>query len=156
MNKIAFNKENLTDLFSQIIKVLSRHNDIIKIKDAITKIREISSEIYDELKDHILQTASKEKIVLEKGVYYMLDNGKKIPFEMDAPPSFKATIIDEIIKKSDIGKKLNYRTEMIENIKRLCGPLKSINWDLIVTKDIETLYGALFHRDPKTEYKNIL
>ncbi|MDD5649626.1 MAG: hypothetical protein PHF86_04300 [Candidatus Nanoarchaeia archaeon] len=50
MKKEAFNKENLVDLFSQLIKVLTREKDHGDLESLISQVRELSSNIFAELK----------------------------------------------------------------------------------------------------------
>jgi len=59
MNKVSFNKENPVDLFSQLIKVLSREKNRGKINELIGQLRDISSNIFTELKE-----PKKESIML--------------------------------------------------------------------------------------------
>lgn len=47
------------------------------------------------------QAANKGKITLENGVYYMIIDGKKMPIDIDAPPSFRARIIDKVLKEAN-------------------------------------------------------
>ncbi|MDD5650263.1 MAG: hypothetical protein PHF86_07605 [Candidatus Nanoarchaeia archaeon] len=49
MNKQSFNKENPVDLFSQLIKVLSKQKEHNNIDSLIDKIRALSSDVFKEL-----------------------------------------------------------------------------------------------------------
>lgn len=46
MKKEAFNKENPTELMSQIIKVLKRDFQDPKVEDVVRKLRQVSSEVF--------------------------------------------------------------------------------------------------------------
>lgn len=46
MKKEAFNKENPTELMSQIIKVLKRDFQDPKVDDVVRKLKQVSSEVF--------------------------------------------------------------------------------------------------------------
>ena len=101
VKKFAFNKENPVDLFSQLVKVLSRNMDKGRMKELINNVKRMSGEIFKELKSPISQAAAnKGKITLEDGVFYMIVDGKKVPIDIDAPPSFRANIIDQVLREA--------------------------------------------------------
>ena len=47
-----------------------------------------------------MRYSKKDNIVLKDGVYYMVVDGKKVPIDIDAPPKFRADIIDRITKEA--------------------------------------------------------
>jgi hypothetical protein len=51
MNKHAFNKENPVDLFSQLVKVLSKKNTENRLDDSIQRLKQLSSEVFKSLKE---------------------------------------------------------------------------------------------------------
>jgi len=110
MNIQAFNKENPVDLFSQLIKVLSRHK---QIDEQMNKIREISKEIFSKLE----KTSKKiDDIILENGVFYLIVDNIKMPIDIDAPPQFRASLKIAPKNKPSIFKKTIYRLPTEEEL----------------------------------------
>lgn len=73
MNKSSFNKENPTELFSQLVKVLSREKDRGKVENLIKDLKSLSSQVYVELKKPKLAKGNEmeEKISkIVKSIYY--------------------------------------------------------------------------------------
>ena len=50
MLKESFNKENVTELFSQMVKILERDIKTPAVKDLIKGVKQLSSQVQEELK----------------------------------------------------------------------------------------------------------
>lgn len=63
MNKQSFNKENALELFSQLVKVLSKKNTP-EMKKIISEIKSLSSKAFEELKrediEELVEASKKE------------------------------------------------------------------------------------------------
>jgi len=116
MNKVSFNKENPVDLFSQLVKVLSRKNDKGQMESLIQQLKEISSKIFSELNtkerknmtnldkivDDVLKTAANKTLMLLPGVTLNIRHTKdQLGFRIDLQGTFMhgGATIDEVIKK---------------------------------------------------------
>lgn len=72
MDKKAFNKENAPELFSQLVKVLSREKDRGKVEQLIKDLKSLSSKVFVELKKPKYAKEEKmDKIAkLVESIYY--------------------------------------------------------------------------------------
>lgn len=112
MNKQAFNKENPVDLFSQLVKVLSRKDTKGSMTELIDQLRELSSKVFLKLKeshmtnvdkiaeDIIKSSAKGKRFDLGPGVEgYIKETADKIGFEIKIEGTFQSgDDIDKTIK----------------------------------------------------------
>lgn len=66
MDKISFNKENITELFSQIVKILEREGNTSEIPKLIHDVKKISNSVQIELKKSKAASDSSIKSIIKK------------------------------------------------------------------------------------------
>lgn len=66
MDKISFNKENPTELFSQLVKILQRDGNSPEIPQLIQEAKKLSSKVQDALKKGKSQTYEAVKSAVRK------------------------------------------------------------------------------------------